>query len=291
MKYEISIIKKSSKKYPPLLKHIIDAPDQLYIRGNADILHSPHLLAVVGSRKASTYGSQAVSRLLTEPIRAGLIVVSGLAYGIDSLSHQAAVAEGKPTIAVLGTGIDDPSIYPRPNKKLAHEILDNGGAIISEYEPGMRAYKGNFPARNRIIAGLSKVTLIVQAALKSGSLITGRLAMESNREVAAVPGNITDPLAEGPNQLIRDGAHCIIEPEDLMLLYGLAGTSKPAEINLNVLTLEHQAIYQLLTPDPQHVDTLTQVTKKEAPKIASLLMELELRGYAQHVGGMQYIRK
>lgn len=291
MESDIRLIKSSHKLFPSLLKEIKQAPAHLYVRGNAEILSSPYLLAVVGSRKAGSYGAQCVSRLLTQPIRAGIIVVSGLAYGVDSLSHQASVNEKKPTIAVLGSGVDDKSIYPHAHKKLAHEILENGGAIISEYPPGTSPIKGYFPARNRIIAGLSQVTLVVQASIKSGSLITSRLAMESNREVAAVPGAITDSLSAGPNMLIRDGAHPIIEPEDLLLLFGLDIGGQSAGFVPQAIPTEHQELYVLLTHQPRHVDELISTLKKPAPQITTMLMELELQGFAQHVGGMRYIRK
>lgn len=291
MNDEISLITQSSRKFPPLLKQINQIPAQLYVRGNGEILSAPYLLAVVGSRKATSYGSQCVSRLLPEPIRAGIIIVSGLAYGIDSLAHQAAVAEGRPTIAVLGSGIDDASIYPHPNKQLAHEILETGGAIISEYPPGTTPHKGHFPARNRIIAGLSKATLLVQAAIKSGSLITGRLAMEFNREVAAVPGPITDALSYGPNSLIRDGAHPIIEPEDLLLLYGLEKGKTEIPIEKINLPPKVKQLFVLLTNEPQHIDEFIVRLKKPAGEITTTLMELELQGYAEHVGGMKYIKK
>lgn len=290
MAYDIRLIKNSDIEFPPLLKEIPQAPKQLYLRGNGEILTAPHLLAVVGSRKAGRYGAQCVSRLLTKPVRAGIVVVSGLAYGVDSLAHQVAVAEGKPTIAVLGSGIDDGSIYPHAHKKLAHEILDNGGTIISEYEPGTSPLPGYFPARNRIIAGLSQVTLVVQASLKSGSLITSRLAMETNREVAAVPGPITDALSVGPNMLIRDGAHVIIEPEDLLLLFGIDEKNQTNFVP-HTIPAGQQELYILLSNQPRHVDELIATLKKPAPEITTMLMQLELSGLAQHVGGMKYVKK
>lgn len=222
MNKEITIIHLHDTNFSPLLREITDPPQQLYARGNSALLHATHLLAVVGSRQASSYGQQCIERLLPTIIKAGVVIVSGLAYGIDSLAHQASVDLKAPTIAVLGTGIDDASIYPRPNLKLAHNILENNGLLVSEYAPGTAPAKHHFPKRNRIIVGLSQVTLIMQAAEKSGSLISARLASEYNRDVAAVPGPITDPLSAGPNTLIKDGATPVSTSQDILDIFGLA---------------------------------------------------------------------
>ena len=207
--------------YPPLLRQIAAPPKQLYYRGNKDLLSHPSLLAVVGSREPSDYGKGAAQSLLPTLVQAGIVIVSGLAYGIDSLAHTIAVAASKPTIAVLGCGLDQSVLYPRENIDLANAIVASGGLLLSEYAPTTTVQRYHFPARNRIIAGLCKVTLVLQAARKSGSLITARLAAESNREVAVIPGRINDPLSAGTNELLRDGAHCILEPADILDLYGL----------------------------------------------------------------------
>jgi DNA processing protein len=220
---EINTIEPHHKTFPRLLREINDAPKQLYARGNINLLNNHNLLAVVGSRQATLAGKQAIELLLPDLIYAGIVIVSGLAYGIDSLAHQEAVKQKQPTIAVLGTGIDDKSIYPQLHVPLAHHILEHNGLIISEYPPGTPPQKYHFPARNRIVAGISQATLVIQAALKSGSLITARLAMEYNRDVAAVPGTISDPLAAGTNDLIRYGAIPALTAEDILLLYGLRG--------------------------------------------------------------------
>ncbi|MBI3251344.1 MAG: DNA-protecting protein DprA [Candidatus Andersenbacteria bacterium] len=251
---DIEIIQFTDKAFPKLLKEINDPPKQLYARGNISLLNKHNLLAVVGSRKASTYGKQCIDLLLPQVIRQGIIIVSGLAYGIDSLAHKAAVAEKKPTIAVLGTGIDNKSIYPQAHFKLAQEILQYNGLIISEYPAASAVYKGNFPARNRIIAGISEATLLVQAAEKSGSLITGRLALEYNRDVAAVPGNITDPLSAGTNDLISHGAIPISKPEDILLLYKITSSNKETTTSTGSLNDDQLQLFNTLEGSPQHIE-------------------------------------
>lgn len=283
------IIPKDDARYPSLLKEIHDPPGQLYVRGNAEILQVKNLLAVVGTRRANYYGRQAVEKLLVPAVRAGVVLVSGLAYGIDSLAHKACLDWRRPTIAVLGSGADDESLYPRGNLNLAHQILEHGGALVTEHLPGTKALLHHFPIRNRIIAGLCRATVIIQAAQKSGSLITARLALESNRDVAAVPGPITDPLAEGTNSLIRDGATPLVTSDDTLRLVGLA--EAPAETQIAWLTPPQQQLAAMLSHQPQHVDELTVSLNLPAEQVSTLLVELELSGVIEHVGGMKYVKK
>lgn len=219
MSSDSGVITRDDTAYPFLLREIHTPPQQLYFRGDITLLERTNMLAVVGSRNATPYGAEAVAKLLPPCIEAGITIASGMAYGIDTLAHRASVTVKAPTIAVLGAGVDDASLYPRENKNLAHEILHYGGLIISEYKPGTPPYASHFPARNRIVAGITYATLVIQAALRSGSLITARLAMESNREVLAVPGPITDPASEGTNMLIRDGATPILNATDILSIF------------------------------------------------------------------------
>lgn len=287
---DIVTITEESETYPPLLREIHDPPRQLYIRGDIDLLHHEPLLAVVGSRKASTYGKNCLVTLLTPLVQAGVPLVSGLAYGIDAAAHRLCVDYNQPTIAVLGSGVDDESIYPKANIKLVHAILNSAGTIISEYEPGTAPFLGHFPARNRIIAGLTAATLVVQAAARSGSLITARLALESGRDVCAVPGAINDPLAQGTNQLIKDGAASITAPEDILTLLGFDARAAAPERSVS-LTPAQQNIYDTISAEPIHVDDLAQITLLPTPVIAAELLQLELAGIVSHVGGMKYIKK
>lgn len=277
-------------RYPKLLKEIKDPPAELYVRGDLTVFQAPKFLAVVGSRKATSYGRQAIERLLPPVARAGIVIVSGLAYGIDGLAHQVSAAEKLPAIAVLGTGIDDAAIYPRANLSLAHNILKYGGAIISEYPPGTPPLKHHFLMRNRIIAGLCQAVLIIQAGQKSGSLVTARLATEYNRDVAAVPGTITDQVAVGTNQLIRQGAHVILEPQDILQLFGIT-PAEEKQLFLTSLPPLQQTIVSHLEEEPLHIDDLIVKLAKPVEEVTTLLLELEMSGHIQHVGGMKYVKK
>ncbi len=290
MNENISVIKFTDAAYPQLLKEIHKPPEQLYVRGNADILSSPYLFGVVGSRKASMYGRQSCAKLLPPCVRAGVVLVSGLAYGIDSFAHRICVNQGRPTIAVLGSGIDDASLYPRGNKTLAAEILKAGGVIISEYPAGTSPYLGNFPARNRIIAGLCKATIIMQAAKRSGSLITARLAMEENRDVLAVPGPITDPACEGTNMLIRDGAGIVLDHTDILSRFEITEAEQEA-ISHEPLREDLAIVAAVLSADPTYIDNISSACNISIQDASSALTELEMIGVATHVGGMRYVRK
>lgn len=213
---DMTVIKLADQRYPPLLKETADPPSLLYVRGASDLLVRKDLVAVVGTRKTTRYGIQATASLAGELAQAGAIIVSGLALGIDAAAHEAALAAAGPTIAVLPAGVTDDDIGPRANYGLAQRILQRGGALISEKPPGTPAYRSMFLLRNRIVAGMSRATLVVEAAEKSGALATARLAIESNRDVCAVPGPITSAASAGTNRLIAQGAIPAISSEFLL---------------------------------------------------------------------------
>ena len=287
MSQEIRLITDESEQYPPLLREISDAPGGLYIRGNTELLSHEPLFAVVGSRKASTYGRQAMRHVVQPVVRAGVPIVSGLAFGIDSMAHKLCVDHNIPTIAVLGGGIDDESLYPRRHISLAHQIIESGGALVSEYAPGTAALPHHFLARNRIIAGLAHVTLVVQAAERSGSLTTARLALDANRDVMAVPGNITDPLSAGTNRLIQQGAEPVVSGDDLLAYFNIA----PAEAETVLdLSSKQRLVVQHLSATPHHIDDLVEKTGLDAATIAVELTQLELLGVTENVGGAKYVR-
>ena len=282
-----------SELFTPLLREIAQPPRELFVRGNVKILQSENMLAVVGSRKFSEYGRQCVQKLLPQVVQAGVIIVSGMAYGIDSLAHGVSVNLKKPTVAILGTGVDSRSIYPRTHIKLAHQIIANGGAVVSEYPAGTPAYKGSFPARNRIVAGMSRGALIVQAAEKSGSLITARLALESNREVGIVPGPITDKGCAGSNDLLQQGATPILNSQDLLDWFGI-------DLKLEIKSVKHdradwsdnqKRVMVVFTSDPVSLDVLLDKTTLPPSVLTAELTQLELQGVIENVGGMRYIRK
>lgn len=291
----------SDSQYPNLLREIHDPPEQLFVRGNLDILTHPYLLAVVGARQANHYGQQCIDRLLTSPVKQGVILVSGLAYGIDSIAHRLSVKLAQPTIAILGSGIDDDSIYPRRHLALAQAILEHNGTVVSELPPGTPPLSGHFPRRNRIIAGLCTTTLVVQAAQRSGSLITARLALESDRDVCAVPGAINDPLAAGCNQLIQNGATPALESKDILETMKLTpvpadhlsspSSDKEAAKSYNsTLTEPQRTLLHLLSSTPKHIDQIAQESDTPVTNISVTLMELELIEVVQNTGGMKYIK-
>lgn len=287
----IQVIEPSDLAYPSLLKEIYSPPKKLYVRGNVEVLRQPNLLGVVGSRRSNLYGKQACDLVLPPLVRAGVALVSGLAHGIDSLAHLACVAEKRPTIAVLGSGPDDKCLYPESNRKLARAILENGGALVSEYPPGTSARPGRFPVRNRIIVGLCRAVLIVQAAKKSGSLITARLTLESNRDLYAVPGPITNDLSAGTNQLIKAGASPVTEARDLLEIFGLTpAVSLDLQPSL-ILTAPQQEIMKNISDSPVHIDFIAQHVQLPPEEVSLTLIQLELDGYIENVGGMKYIRK
>ena len=200
----LRIVTQEDEQFPALLREIYDPPLLLYIRG--ELPHDVPCVAIVGSRKATQYGKTATNLLVRPLASRGLTIVSGLAYGIDAEAHRATLAVHGKTIAVLGSGSDDAALYPRAHRQLAADIVASGGAVITEYPPGTRPQGYFFPQRNRIIAGLSRALVVVEADEKSGALITARLALDQNREVFAVPGPITSDLSRGTNGLLRDGA-------------------------------------------------------------------------------------
>ena len=226
---------KATSDFPSLLREIPDAPRKLYYLGAP--LGDEQKIAIVGTRKASLSGLGYAKKFATELAQAGLTIVSGLALGIDSAAHEGALAAGGKTIAVLACGLD--TVYPPQNRKLAKKIIDSGGTLVSEYEPGQRAYPANFLARNRIVSGLSLGVLAVEAPERSGTLATCRFAVEQNRDVFVIPGALNNPNYVGSNALIKIGAALVTEPRDILEPLGLwdenkSGTSSlPAGIILD----------------------------------------------------------
>lgn len=279
--------------YPALLAEIPDAPAVLYYRGAFGWEAQKPMVAIVGSRKYTAYGEQAASRLAEDLARLDIVVVSGLAFGIDALAHRAALESGE-TIAVLGGGIDDRSIAPQTHIPLSKEILRNG-ALVSEYPPGTMPSVWTFPQRNRIIAGMALGTLVIEAAEKSGSLITARLALDYNREVFAVPGSIFSPASSGTNRLIKEGAKIVRNVSDIAEELGFLrsktaegneeGNSIPAD-----LSEEERVLLSLLSHEPLHVDKIFKAATLETAVANSALTMLEIKGIAKNVGGMNYIR-
>ncbi|MDP3900715.1 MAG: DNA-processing protein DprA [bacterium] len=288
-KQEIGVITYADLEYPRLLSELPDAPALLYYRGNLKCAQR-FCLAVVGSRKFSSYGEHATMKLVGELARCGLSIVSGLAIGIDTLAHNAALQANGKTIAVLGSGVDKLSVYPRANFNLSEKIIDNGGLLISEFPLGTPALRHHFPQRNRIVAGLSLGALIIEAAAKSGALITAGLALDYNREVFAVPGNIFSAVSAGTNELIKNGAQLVASAQDVLSALSLenANASQKAQKNIPDTALESD-LMSILNHEPMHINTLARTAKLDTATINATLITMELKGYIRNVGGGNYI--
>jgi DNA processing protein len=289
-KENISIITVKDEQYPKLLKEIFNPPALLYAKGNLDNLNNQFNLAVVGTRKVSNYGKQITPELVKPLAKNGFTITSGLALGVDALAHQSAVEAHGKTIAVLGSGLDNQNIYPSCNRYLAKSILDNNGTIISEFPIGMLPLKHNFPTRNRIIAGLSLGTLVIEAAETSGALITAYLALEQNREVFAVPGSLFNKNSMGTHKLIQKGAKLVTSYQDILDELNLKDV-KSYVANQQVLptTSEEKLIVENLSHDPTHVDQIIKTTQLPASLVSGCLSLMEMKGMIKNLGGQNYI--
>ncbi|OGN09817.1 MAG: DNA protecting protein DprA [Candidatus Yanofskybacteria bacterium RIFCSPHIGHO2_02_FULL_41_11] len=275
------------KVYPRLLKEIPDAPKLLYCRGNLDLLNT-FCFGVVGTRKLTSYGKEAAQHIVRSLVQADFTIVSGLALGIDAIAHQTTLdSEGK-TIAVLGTGITDSYIYPPANMGLAKQILKQDGLIISEHKIGT-GHPGTFPQRNRIISGLSKGVLIVEADEKSGSLITARLAGEQGRDVFAIPGNIFSSRSLGPHSLIKKGAKMVTSAEDIIEEYS-QNLSLFANTKIGVSTKDklENNILDILDRGFAFVDDIVRESKEETSKVLAKLSMMEIKGAIKNMGNSKY---
>lgn len=285
---DIKIVTLESKNYPLLLKEIYSPPPILYYKGNLPD-NSNFSLGVVGTRKTSIYGRQATLDLVSILAKTGLIIISGLALGIDTLAHQATLKHSGITIAVLGCGLD--KIYPASNHQLAKKIIFNGGCLISEYPPGTEPLKQHFPARNRIIAGMTKGVLVIEGSHKSGALITAKFSLDYNREVMAVPGSIFNTNAEGTNYLLKKGAHLISNAEDVLNVLDLQFIQKYKETQ-KILPQNHEEkiLLDIITKSPIHIDEIIQQCTLPISTINATLTIMEMKGMIKNLGGGNYIR-
>ena len=290
----VQILARGDPRYPPLLAQVSAPPLLLFVRGDPDVLREP-MLAVVGSRNPTRAGLDTTREFARHLSACGLTIASGLAVGIDGAAHEGALENGC-TVAVLGTGPD--RVYPAVHRDLAQRIAQTG-ALVTEYPPGSAAIGRNFPRRNRIISGSSLGTLVTEATLKSGSLITARYAMEQGREVFAIPGSIHNPLARGCHALIRDGAKLVESAQDILEELGpllgslLAQVSEPAgrsTRDARSLDAEYLRLLENMGHDPLSPDDLIRRTGLPAQSIASMLLLLELEGYVLSCPGGRYCR-
>jgi DNA processing protein len=284
------ILTPDDSEYPPRLKEIYDPPAVLYVRG--EIKESDGLaVAIVGSRRTTPYGRWITEKIARELAGCGVTIVSGMARGIDSLAHWAAISAAQRTLAVLGCGVD--VIYPRENHALFSKIIEQG-AVLSEFPMGCPPEAGHFPKRNRIISGLSMGVAVIEAGEKSGSLITAGYALEQGREVFAVPGNVGASGSRGTNQLIKDGAKVVMSSEDILeeILpqWSREEKTEPEDPQRN-LPVEESRIYTLLGETPLHIDAIIRETGLEAGRVSSLLLNLELKGLIAQWPGKCFTRR
>lgn len=288
--------------FPHALSDVASPPERLYFLGNRDVLDGP-CVSVVGTRHPTQYGQRVTKQLAIALARAGVCIVSGMALGVDGIAHRTALEQGGRTVAVLGTGIDIP--YPYSHRSLYNDIVRKG-LVVSEFGPGTKQFRGCFPRRNRIIAGLSEVTIIVEAGHKSGALITANYALEAGRTVAAIPGPIDSPASQGANHLLRDGAHVIASIEDVLMLAGVhssrqstvstgkktASGRKKADFsykggkgngmtrNLNVaaeLSQDEKAVWTAIKDGPLSTDTIINRTELTPERCLAAITQLEIK--------------
>lgn len=288
------IISLADEDYPVVLREIYDPPDILYCAGDSSVLSQP-AVAVVGARKPTPYGRAVAERLAEDLASRGLVVVSGLARGIDALAHWGALKGGR-TVAVLGSGLD--VVYPEEHKRLFARIVDQGGAVLTEYPLKTQPLAFHFPLRNRIVSGLSLAVVVIEAARRSGSLISARLALEQDREVMAVPGNITSELSWGTNWLIKTGAKPVTDWQDVVeelppdVSERLSYRQAKAQSGRSELSAQERTIFEILTPDSQtHIDDIVEQSELSVSEVLALLLSLELQELITQRPGKYFQRK
>ena len=285
----INFVTKLDDSYPEKLRHIFDAPFSLYTKGKPFPNHRK-AISIVGARECTIYGRETAKYLAAAIAREGIVVISGLARGIDSYAHTGAVSVGGSTYGIMGCGID--ICYPRENINLYMEIQDRGG-LISEYGPGEKPLAYHFPMRNRIISGLSDGILVIEAKEKSGSLITVDMGLDQGKNIYAVPGRISDKLSCGCNNLIKIGAKMVTTPEDIIEdLLGYSSREEDGQLNFNgLLNADEQIIYENLTLSPKHMDDLLTITGFEFGQLMENLLSLELKDMINQPMMNYYVKK
>jgi DNA processing protein len=294
----------TDSRYPPLLREIFDPPVVLFARGRVELLHTL-MLAIVGTRRPSAYGTAATNRLAADLAAAQLTIVSGMARGIDTAAHQSTLAAAGNTIAVFGCGVD--LVYPAENRRLASTIAEKG-LLVSEFPMASPAYPQNFPIRNRIVSGMSVGVLIVEGAQYSGSAITARLAMDQQREVFAVPGNITSKMSWGPNLLIKQGAKLVQDWNDVIVelrvedrrrliaegqrtLFGGEAQAPATEVETPQSKLAKEVLRVLRVDAPMHLDTLLETLEyHSSSELIAALFELEMLGTVKQLPGKNFVK-
>jgi DNA processing protein len=285
---QIAYISRRHESFPMLLAAIPDPPVGIFYSGElpGDDLH---IVSIIGSRKCSEYGLMTANKLAAPLARRGIVIVSGMARGVDSMAHKGALEGGGKTIAVLGCGVD--ICYPSEAHALRKRIIENG-CVVSEYPPGTQPHKAFFPARNRIISGLSHAVVVVEASRKSGTLITVDTAHDQGREVLAVPGNISNKLSEGTNRLIRDGAFPVMDYTDVLFALGISDEAEPAPMKNEgiILAPDEKRVYDVVNLAAVHVDAILAQTGLNASQVHLVCIALELKKLIKKLPGARYIR-
>lgn len=285
----MKVIEIENKLYPKILKEIENPPKKLYVSGNENILNS-NCISIIGSRKNTEYGKRWCINFVKELVKYNLKIVSGMAKGIDKIAHEAVIKSGGKTIAVLPSGLEN--IYPKENLKLYNEIILNGGCVISEYEPNTEANSKRFLERNRIVSGLSIATIVIEAAYRSGTSVTAKIANKQSRDVFCIPGSLDSPKSVGTNRLIKEFAKIATCPKDIINNYNFLYKK---QINKNILKVEEVAeeykkIYNVITYEPININEIAKKTKVELRDVSSKLTILELDGKVKKLPGNMYIR-
>lgn len=285
---KIKVVTIFEDSYPKRLRNIYDPPVVIYYKG--DLSKADDLaIGVVGSRKMTSYGRAVTEKFTSELAQLGLTIVSGLARGVDTIAHQSTLQSGGRTLAVLGGGIN--KIFPLENTGLAQRIAAGSGAVLSEFPPDSPHIAGNFPARNRIIAGLTMGVLVTEAAEDSGSLITARLALEEGRSVFAVPGPVTSSLSKGPADLIKEGAKLTFSVEDILEELGIDRHRRQVQQAASFQpNLSEEAVLKILEQGGKHIDEICRELKKSAAEISAALIKMEIAGLVKSLGGGNYIK-
>ncbi|MFH0814616.1 MAG: DNA-processing protein DprA [Candidatus Falkowbacteria bacterium] len=287
LKHNIQLVTFTDKQYPPLLKQISAPPAAIFYKGDLTKSAEQPAIAIVGTRKLTSYGERALKQIVPTLVANNFSIISGLALGADAFAHSICLENNGYTIAVLGGGLS--GIYPRQNAKLAEQILYAGGAIISEYAPTMPALAAHFPARNRIIAGLSNATLVIEAGQKSGALITAFFATEQNREVFAIPGNIDSPFSQGTNGLIKQGAYLTTSTQDILDILKLTNKQLVAQhASTKNLPKEQLQILTALARGSMHINQLAKATSLPISTINANLIIMEMNKLIKNRGNMEY---
>lgn len=279
---EIKEIKIEDEKYPNQLKEIKNPPNKIFLVGNEKILQSDGI-AVIGSRCNTEYGEKYATKFSKELAKQGLTIISGMAVGIDGFAHKGALSVGGKTIAVLGSGFNN--IYPEENKELFKQIIENDGAIITEYEPDVKPNSENFPKRNRIVSGLSKGVLVIEAVYRSGTSITAKLGQSQGRKVFCIPSNLERKNGVGTNQLIKEGASLVTNIDDIL---NAIKVERKAENNAVKIPAEYLPIYEVLEDEPMNVNVICKKLKTDISSINANLMLMELEGYIKSLPGNYY---